>query len=118
MHIDSNLGLRLGDSRFQILQRQFQLRRIQFLGFRPELRAPIILNLVSQLLDQRLRLCDEGLFLGNHRLLMLARSALEEAATKLIYLAIRNFEKGGRNVREWFSARNQFAIMFDERFNA
>jgi transposase-like protein len=42
----------------------------------------------------------------------------EEAATKLIYLAIRNFEIGGRNVREWFAARNQFAIMFDERFNA
>lgn len=42
----------------------------------------------------------------------------EEAATKLIYLAIRNFEKGGRNVREWFAARNQFAILFDERFNA
>ena len=43
---------------------------------------------------------------------------LQEAATKLIYLAIRNFEKGGRNVREWFAARNQFAIMFEERFNA
>ncbi len=42
----------------------------------------------------------------------------EEAATKLIYLAIRNFEKGGRNVREWFAARNQLAIMFEERFNA
>jgi putative transposase len=42
----------------------------------------------------------------------------EDAATKLIYLAIRNFEKGGRNVREWYAARNQFAIMFDERFNA
>ena len=41
----------------------------------------------------------------------------EEAATKLIYLAIRNFEKGGRNVREWYAARNQFAIMFEERFN-
>ena len=25
----------------------------------------------------------------------------EEAATKLIFLAIRNFEKGGRAVREW-----------------
>ncbi|PUB09954.1 mutator family transposase [Yoonia sediminilitoris] len=34
----------------------------------------------------------------------------DEAATKLIYLAIRNFEKDGRNVREWFAARNQFAI--------
>ena len=42
----------------------------------------------------------------------------EDAATKLIYLAIRNFEKGGRNVREWYAARNQFAIMFEERFNA
>jgi transposase-like protein len=42
----------------------------------------------------------------------------EDAATKLIYLAIRNFEKGGRNVRKWFAARNQFAIMFEERFNA
>ena len=40
----------------------------------------------------------------------------EEAATKLIYLAIRNFEKGVRNVREWFDARNQFAIMYAERF--
>ena len=34
----------------------------------------------------------------------------EDAATKLIYLAIRKFEKGGRNVREWFAARNHFAI--------
>ena len=42
----------------------------------------------------------------------------DEAATKLIYLAIRNFEKDGRNVREWFAARNQFAIMFGERFDA
>lgn len=42
----------------------------------------------------------------------------DEAAAKLIYLAIRNFEKEGRNVREWFAARNQFAIMFAERYNA
>ena len=42
----------------------------------------------------------------------------DDAATKLIYLAIRNFEKDGRNVREWFAARNQFAIMFEDRFNA
>jgi hypothetical protein len=37
----------------------------------------------------------------------------EEAATKLIYLAIRNLERAGRNVREWFAARNQFATMFE-----
>lgn len=42
----------------------------------------------------------------------------DDAATKLIYLAIRNFEKDGRNVREWFAARNQFAIVFGERFAA
>ncbi|WP_128255816.1 IS256 family transposase [Falsirhodobacter deserti] len=42
----------------------------------------------------------------------------EEAATKLIYLAIRNCEKGGRAVREWVAARNQRAIMFAGRFDA
>ena len=42
----------------------------------------------------------------------------EEAATKLIYLAIRNAEKRERNVREWFATRNHFAIMFEDRFNA
>ncbi|WP_028957536.1 transposase [Sulfitobacter sp. 20_GPM-1509m] len=39
----------------------------------------------------------------------------EDAATKLIYLAIRNFEKGVRNVRERVAARNHFAIMFEDR---
>ena len=34
----------------------------------------------------------------------------DDAATKLIYLAIRSFEKAGRCVREWVAARNQFAI--------
>lgn len=42
----------------------------------------------------------------------------EQAATKLIYLAIRTFEKGGRNFGEWFAARNQLNIMLAERFNA
>lgn len=42
----------------------------------------------------------------------------EEAATKLIFLAIRNFEKGGRAVREWVAARNQLAIMFVGRLDA
>lgn len=42
----------------------------------------------------------------------------DEAAIKLIYLAIRNFEKDGRNVREWFAARDQFAKMFGVRFDA
>jgi transposase-like protein len=42
----------------------------------------------------------------------------EEAATKLILLAIRNFEKSGRNVREWVAARNQLAVMFAGHFDA
>ena len=42
----------------------------------------------------------------------------EEAATKLIFLAIHNFEKGGRNVREWVEARNLLAILFGGRFYA
>lgn len=32
--------------------------------------------------------------------------------------AIRHFEKGDRIFREWYAARNQFAIMFSERFYA
>ena len=31
--------------------------------------------------------------------------------------AIRRFEKTGRAVREWVAARNQFAILYPERFN-
>ena len=42
----------------------------------------------------------------------------EEAATKLIFLAIRNFEKGGRAVRDWVAARNQLAMMLAGRFDA
>ena len=41
----------------------------------------------------------------------------DDAATKLIYLAIRSFERTGRAVREWVAARNQFAILYPERFN-
>jgi transposase-like protein len=42
----------------------------------------------------------------------------KDVALKLIYVAIRQFEKGGRNIRKWYAARNQFIIMFDDRFNA
>jgi transposase-like protein len=41
----------------------------------------------------------------------------DDAAIKLIYLAIRNFEKKGSSVRQWVDARNQFAILYNERFN-
>ena len=42
----------------------------------------------------------------------------EEAATKLIFLAIRNFEKGGRAVRKWVAVRNQLAIIFARHSDA
>ena len=41
----------------------------------------------------------------------------DDAATKLIYLAIRNFEKTGRCVLKWAAAGNQFAILWPEPFN-
>ena len=41
-----------------------------------------------------------------------------EAATKLVFLAICNFEKGGRAVREWVAARNQLSIMSVRCFDA
>ena len=46
------------------------------------------------------------------------RIPTQRSATKLILLAIRNFEKGGRTVREWVAARNQLAMMFEGRFDA
>ena len=67
----------LGDGRLEVLQRQFQLRRVQLLRFRPELGAPVVLNLALQLLDQRLQVADEGVLLGHHRLLVLACRALD-----------------------------------------
>ena len=41
----------------------------------------------------------------------------DDAAIKLIYLAIRNFERKGSAVQEWVAAKNQFAILYPERFN-
>ncbi|MGV8989317.1 MAG: hypothetical protein ACOH2H_24070 [Cypionkella sp.] len=42
----------------------------------------------------------------------------EEAARKLIRLAIRNFETGGRSISEWFVPRRPFAAIFKERVDA
>ncbi|WVX50940.1 IS256 family transposase ISPye43 [Roseobacter fucihabitans] len=41
----------------------------------------------------------------------------DDAAPKLIYLAIRSFEKAGRCVRQLVDARNRFAILYPERFS-
>lgn len=41
----------------------------------------------------------------------------EDAAEKLIYLAVRGHETTSRTVREWLTAVNQFAIMLAGRFS-
>jgi transposase-like protein len=41
----------------------------------------------------------------------------EQAAEKLIYLAIRAHENTSRTVRGWLTAVNQFAILFEDRFS-
>jgi putative transposase len=41
----------------------------------------------------------------------------EQAAEKLVYLAIRGHEKTSRTVRGWLTPVNEFAIMFEERFS-
>lgn len=41
----------------------------------------------------------------------------DEAAAKLIYLALNPTSTGWtRSVREWHAVKNQFAIMFEDRF--
>ena len=81
---------------------------ILFFGFDPAIRKIIYTTNAIESLNRVIRksIKTRGSF------------PTDEAAGKLIYLAIRNFEKDGRNVREWFAARNQFAIMFGERFDA
>ena len=43
---------------------------------------------------------------------ILGRFPTDDAAMKLIYLAIRNFEKKGSAVKDWVATRNQFAILY------
>ncbi len=43
----------------------------------------------------------------------------DEAATKLLWLALRNvMRKSVRSTREWKAAMNQFAILYGERFTS
>ena len=41
----------------------------------------------------------------------------DDAAMKLIYLAIWNFAKKDITVSDWVAVRNQFAILYPEQFN-
>lgn len=42
----------------------------------------------------------------------------KQTSTTLIFMAVRNFEKGGGGIREWVAARDQLAVIFGGLFNA
>jgi len=79
---------------------------IPFFAFSPEIRRVIYTTNAIESLNRVIRkaIKTRGSFPS------------EEAAEKLIYLAIRGHEKTSRTVRGWLTAVNQFAIMFEDRF--
>ena len=79
---------------------------IPFFAFSPEIRRVIYTTNAIESLNRIIRkaIKTRGSFPS------------EEAAEKLIYLAIRGHEKTSRTVRGWLTAVNQFAIMFEDRF--
>ena len=80
---------------------------IPFFAFSPEIRRVIYTTNAIESLNRVIRkaIKTRGSFPS------------EEAAEKLIYLAIKGHEKKARNVRAWLTALNQFAIMFEDRFS-
>lgn len=80
---------------------------IPFFAFSPEIRRVIYTTNAVESLNRVIRkaIKTRGSFPS------------EEAAEKLIYLAIRGHEKTARTVRGWLTAVNQFAIMFEDRFS-
>jgi len=79
---------------------------IPFFAFSPEIRRVIYTTNAVESLNRVIRkaIKTRGSFPS------------EQAAEKLIYLAIRGHEKTARTVRGWLTALNQFAIMFEDRF--
>lgn len=79
---------------------------IPFFAFSPEIRRVIYTTNAIESLNRIIRkaIKTRGSFPS------------EDAAEKLIYLAIRGHEKTARTVRGWLTAVNQFAIMFEDRF--
>jgi len=79
---------------------------IPFFAFSPEIRKVIYTTNAVESLNRVIRkaIKTRGSFPS------------EQAAEKLIYLAIRGHEKTARTVRGWLTAVNQFAIMFEDRF--
>lgn len=87
-------------------RRQWQ-QVIPFFAYPPEVRTIIYTTNAIESLHMRLRkiVKNRGHFPG------------DDAASKLLYLALRNIEKDWKMPqRTWKQAANQFAIMFGERF--
>lgn len=82
---------------------------IPFFAYPPEVRKIIYTTNAIESLNMQLRkiVKNRGHFPN------------DEAATKLLYLALRNIVKDWKMPpRTWKEAANQFAIMFDQRFTA
>lgn len=77
-----------------------------FLGYPPEIRKVIYTTNTIESLNSSLRkvIKTKGSF------------PTDEAASKLIYLALRNItRKWTLPIRDWKAALNRFAIMFEDR---
>jgi transposase-like protein len=82
---------------------------IPFFAFPPEIRRVIYTTNAIESLNARVRkiIKTRGHF------------PTDEAASKLIWLALRNITADwGRPAHNWKEAMNQFAILYDDRFNA
>jgi len=80
---------------------------IPFFAFAPEVRRVIYTTNVIESLHMQLRkiIKNRGHFPS------------DEAATKLLWLALRNITAGKvRSTREWKGAMNEFAVMYGDRF--
>jgi putative transposase len=80
---------------------------VPFYAFPPEVRRVIYTTNAIESLHMQLRkiIKTRGHFPS------------DEAATKLIWLALRNVMKNwSRGAREWISAMNQFALIYPDRF--
>jgi len=84
-------------------------RVIPFFAFPPEIRTVIYTTNSLESVNARVRkiIKTRGHFPS------------DEAATKLIWLALRNITADwGKAAHHWKEAMNQFAILYDDRFNA
>ena len=85
--------------------RRWREQMIPFFPYPPEICSIIYITNAIASLHMRLRniVKNRGHFPS------------DEAATKLLYLALRNIEKDQKMPRTWKIAANQFAILFGER---